>query len=101
MLEFRLRRNIALTATGRYQVYSGPLAFQGDANPDPYTSINVVGQVEPRVKHPYSAIAGAAFFWKHVRATIGLGYGYYFIPGIDIAYPKQTFFPDATLSVLL
>jgi hypothetical protein len=101
MVEFRVRRNIALTAIGRYQVYSGPLAFGGTSTLDPFTMVDVEGQVSPRVKHPWSAIGGVAFLWKHVHLSVGVGYGYYFIPGIDIAYPKQTIIPDATFSVLL
>ena len=32
---------------------------------------------------------------------LGVGYGYYFIPGIDLAYPSRTIVPDASLSVIL
>jgi hypothetical protein len=101
MLEYRIREHIALTATGRYQAYVGPLAFEGTAQLDPYTSVTLNGQAVARVQHPWSAIAGVAFLWTRVHLSLGVGYGYYFIPGMDIAYPKQTVIPDASLAILL
>jgi hypothetical protein len=101
MLEYRLRDHIALTAVGRYQAYSGPLAFGGTAMLDPYTSVTLNGQATPRVAHPWTAIAGVAFLWSRVHLSLGVGYGYYFIPGMNIAYPKQTVVPDASLAILL
>ena len=101
MLEHRLRPWLALTLTGRAQVYSGPLAFEGTSMIDPYTSVTVNGQAEPKVKHPWVALAGVSFLWHYVHLSVGVGYGYYFIPGIDIAYPKQTIVPDASFAVIL
>jgi hypothetical protein len=101
MVEFRVRPWIALTASARYQIYSGPLAFSGDSMLDPYTTVNVDGQATPRVEHPWQAIAGVAFLWKWVHLAAGVGYGYYFVPGMDIAYPKETIIPDLSASVWL
>ncbi len=101
MLEYRLRPWVALTMTGRAQVYSGPLAIEGTSTIDPYTMVEVNGQVSPRVKHPWVALGGVSFLWRYVHLSVGVGYGYYFIPGIDIAYPKQTIVPDASFAVIL
>jgi len=96
-----LTRVVSLIAVGRYQVYTGKLAFQGSGMPDPYTTVNVDGTAEPRVSHPWQAVGGVALLWRHVHVSAGIGYGYYFIPGMDIAYPKQTFVPDLSAAVLL
>lgn len=96
-----LTRIVSLTATGRYQVYTGKLAFDGSGMLDPYTTVSVDGTAEPRVSHPWQAIAGVALLWRHFHLTAGVGYGYYFIPGMDLAYPKQTFVPDLSAAVLL
>jgi hypothetical protein len=101
MLEFRLKPWMALTATGRYQVYSGPLAFGGESVVNPYTTVSIEGQVTPRARHPWQGIAGVAFLWTRVHLSAGVGYGYYFVPGMAIAYPKQTIIPDLSLSVWL
>ena len=44
VLELRLTRIFSLTATGRYQVYTADLAFEGSGNVDPYTTANVNGR---------------------------------------------------------
>jgi hypothetical protein len=101
MLEWRLTRIFSLTATGRYQVYTGPLTFNASGMTDAFTTVNVAGTLSPRVEHPWQALAGVAFLWKHFHLIAGGGYGYYFIPGMDIAIPKKTFIPDLSLSVIL
>jgi len=101
MVEWRLTRIFSLTATGRYQVYTGPLTFSASGMTDPYTTVNVAGQLEARVEHPWQALAGVAFLWKHFHLIAGGGYGYYFIPGMDIAIPKKSFIPDLSLAVIL
>jgi hypothetical protein len=101
MLEWRLTRIFSLTARGRYQVYTGPLAFNGTGTLDPYTTVDVDGTAKARVEHPWSAVGGVAFLWRYVHLILGAGYGYYFVPGMDLAYPKRTFVPDASLSVIL
>jgi hypothetical protein len=99
--QIQLTRIVSLTAVGRYQVYTGKLAFEGSGMLDPYTTASVDGTAEPRVAHPWQAVAGVALLWRHFHLTVGAGYGYYFIPGMDIAYPKRTFVPDLSASVLL
>jgi hypothetical protein len=101
MLEWRLTRIFSVTATGRYQVYTGPLTFSASGMTDPYTTVNAAGTLSPRVEHPWQALGGIAVLWKHFHLIAGGGYGYYFIPGMDIAIPKRSFIPDLSLSVLL
>jgi hypothetical protein len=101
MLEWRLTRIFSITALGRYQFYSGPLAFNGGSMLDPFTNVTIDGQALQRVEHPWEAVGGVAFLWKHLQLIVGVGYGYYFIPGIDLPYPSRTVVPDASLSVML
>jgi hypothetical protein len=101
MLELRLTRIFSLTATARYQIYTADLAFEGSGNLDPYTTATVNGRAVAAVPHPWEAIAGVAVLWKYVHLIVGAGYGYYFLPGLDLAYPQKTFVPDGSLSVIL
>jgi hypothetical protein len=101
MLEWRLTRIFSLTATGRYQVYTADLAFEGSGTIDPYTTADVNGRAVSAAPHPWEAIGGVAFLWRYVHLIVGVGYGYYFLPGLDLAYPQKTFVPDASLSVIL
>ena len=101
MAEYRVTRIFSLTARGRYQFYSGPLAFSGGGTIDPYTTVQVDGQLRPRVEHPWQAVGGVAFLWKHFHLGVGAGYGNYFVPGMDIAVPQVGFVPEASLAVVL
>ena len=101
MLEVRVTRIVSLIALGRYQFYSGPLVFGGSSVLDPSTTVRVDGEMRPRVERPWEAVVGVAVLWPHVRLSVGAGYGYYFLPGMDIAIPERRFIPDASLAVIL
>jgi hypothetical protein len=101
MAELRVTRIFSLTATGRYQVYTADLAFSGSGDVDPYTTANVSGRAVSAVPHPWEAIGGIAVLWKYFHLILGAGYGYYFLPGLNLAYPQKTIIPDASLSVIL
>jgi len=101
VLELRVTRVFSLTATGRYQIYTADLGFEGSSNIDPYTTADVNGRAVAAVPHPWEAIGGIAVLWKYVHLILGAGYGYYFLPGLNLAYPQKTIVPDASLSVIL
>jgi hypothetical protein len=101
VFQYRVTRIFSLTATGRYQFYSADLPLSGSSMTDPYTTASLNGQFVPPVEHPWEAIGGVAFLWEHFRLTLGAGYGYYFLPGLDIANTKKTFVPDASIAVVL
>ena len=89
MLECRLTRIFSLTATGRYQVYTGDLAFEGSGRSSiPTRPPRSTDGRWKSCSHPWQAIGGVAFLWKHIHLVAGAGYGYYFLPGPDIAYPQ-------------
>jgi hypothetical protein len=101
MVQYRLTRIFSLTATGRYQFYVSDVPLSGSTTVDPYTTGTLSGQYVPAVQHPWEAIGGVAFLWHYFHLIVGAGYGYYFVPGLDIANTKKTFVPDASLAVVL
>jgi len=101
MVQYRVTRIFSLTATGRYQFYVSDVPLSGSSTIDPYTTGTLNGQYVPGVQHPWEAIGGVAFLWHYVHLIVGAGYGYYFVPGLDIANTKKTFVPDASLAVVL
>jgi hypothetical protein len=47
-------------------------------------------------------VTGAvAVLWKHFHMIVGGGYGYYFIPGLNIPNTSRTFVPEVSLAVVL
>ena len=100
MLEGRLTRIFSLTATGRYQVYTADLAFNASGNIDPYTTATVDGRAVSAVAHPWQLIGGVAFLWNHFHLIAGVGYGYYYLPGVNLAYPQRTFVPDGEIALV-
>ena len=101
MLQYRLTRIFSLTATGRYQFWVSDLPLSGTTTIDPYTTGTVSGQFVPGVQHPWEAIGGVAILWRYVHVVLGAGYGYYFVPGFNIANPTKTVVPDANIAVVL
>jgi hypothetical protein len=101
MAQFRITRIVSLTATGRYQFYVADIPFDATTTTDPFTTATVRGQLVPGVQHPWEVIGGVAVLWKHFHMIVGGGYGYYFIPGMDIPNTSRTFVPDLSLAVVL
>jgi hypothetical protein len=101
MAQFQVTHVFSITANGRYQYYVADLPLSASAMTDPYTTATLNGQYVPAVQHPWEAFAGVAFLWRHFHLTAGAGYGYYFVPGLDIPNSKKTFVPDGSISVVL
>jgi hypothetical protein len=101
MVQYRLTRIFSLTATGRYQFWVSDVPLSGSTTIDPYTTGSLSGQYVPAVQHPWEAIGGVAFLWHYVHLIVGAGYGYYFLPGLNIANTTKTVVPDASLAVVL
>jgi hypothetical protein len=101
LLQFKVTRVMSLTALGRYQVYSGSLVFEGEDNLDEFTTVDVEATLEPQDPHPWQVIGGVAFVWERVQLAVGLGYGFYFVPGMDIPIAGVGLVPDFSLAVTL
>jgi hypothetical protein len=101
LVQYQVNHFFSLTANGRYQVYTADLPLSGSSMPDAFTTASLSGQFVPPVKHPWEAFAGIAFLWQHFRASAGAGYGYYFVPGLDVANTSKTVVPDVSIAVVL
>jgi hypothetical protein len=101
MAQLQLTRVVSLLALGRYQFYTSDVTFNGNSTLDPFTTASASGQVTLPVSHPWEALGGIALLWKHFHLSLGAGYGYYFVPGLDIANTRKTVVPDASLAVVL
>jgi hypothetical protein len=100
MLEFRPTPKLALTLRGRYQAWMRPLSIRGDSQIDPYTRADVQAEMVPSLENPYSVVASVSYFWRHLHARVGGGYGTYFIPGANLYLPYTGFIPDASLALV-
>jgi hypothetical protein len=98
--EYRIRPTIAITLRGRVQVYTARLALSGSTNPDAFTSIAVDARVDPRNAHPWEIVPAVAFLWQRIRLSAGVGYGNYFVPGMDVPLTERGIVPQASFSVL-
>jgi hypothetical protein len=98
--EFRVTRIFSITATGRVQPYQSNVTFGATHMADASTTVQLDGQVVPRVRHPWQLVGGVVFLWDHIHLILGVGYGNYFAPGMDIPVPKRTIVPDGELAVL-
>jgi hypothetical protein len=96
-LQYELNRWLSVTLWGRYQPYTGAVAFKGSGSIDDLTTATVQAQVTPGVEHPWAVVPGVAMLWQHVRLTLGAGYGNYFIPEMNVSLRGKGFVPDASL----
>jgi len=98
--EYRIRPTIAITLRGRLQVYTSRLALSGSANPDAFTSIAVDARIDPRNSHPWEVVPAVAFLWQRIRLSVGVGYGNYFVPGMQVALTERGIVPQGSFSVV-
>jgi hypothetical protein len=101
MAQFPITHIFSLLAVGQVQVYTADVGVSGTKQVDAYTTASVDATVVPAHQHPWQAVAGAAFLWKYFHLTAGAGYGYYFVPGLQVAVPKQTVVPYLSAEVVL
>lgn len=97
-LEWRLTRVTALVLHGRY------LAFQNAGGraasftrPDAFTTVDVQAVASTDdldFPHAYSIVPSMVFSWRVFNLRLGVGYGNYSIPGINLVLPKRTLIPD-------
>ena len=98
--EYRVRPTIAITLRGRVQLYTARLALSGSVNPDDFTAIDVDARVNPRNSHPWEVVPAVAFLWQRIRLSAGVGYGNYFVPGMQIALTERSWVPQGSFSVV-
>jgi hypothetical protein len=101
MAQYELMDWFSLTLWGRYEPYTGAITMNGSGSIDQFTTADVQARVSAPVQHPWAVVPGVAFLWEHVRLTLGVGYGNYFLPGMDLSVRGAGFVPDASLYVVL
>jgi hypothetical protein len=101
MLQYQLTDVVSLTLWGRYEPYTGSVAVNGSGAIDAFTTASAEMRVTPGVIHPFAVVPGAAFLWRHWRFQVGVGYGNYFLPGMDISVRGAGFVPDANIYYVL
>ena len=101
MLQYELTEVVSLTLLGRVQFYTGAIAVTGSGSIDEFTTATVDMRVAPALQHPWMVVPGVALLWQHLRITVGVGYGNYFLPGMDVPLRGAGFVPDGSLYVVL
>ena len=93
-----------LTVWNRTASRAEPLQAEGaSVAASPAEAVREAGVVITMLADPAAVrevIGGIAVLWKHFHMIVGGGYGYYFIPGMNIANTSKTFVPDLSLAVV-
>jgi hypothetical protein len=97
--EYHFTRVVAAVARGRYQVFTTPVVVKGTSTLDEFTQAELAAELRPAHAHPWMAVGGMLFTWKHVGLLLAAGYGNVFAPGSNIALPYTGVVPDASLWV--
>jgi hypothetical protein len=100
MAEVRVLQWLSLIALGRGQPYTSPIRASGTSQIDPFTTASVDAELAPRIEHPWVIAGGVALLFQHFHLAVGVGYGTYFVPGIDVPLQQRGFVPDGSLAVL-
>lgn len=97
-LEYRLTTKTAFVLHGRY------LAFQNTSGrvsstlrPDRFTTVELQAVASTdALDFPvaFSVVPSVVFSWKVFNLRLGVGYGNYSIPAINLVLPKKTLVPD-------
>jgi len=98
--EYRIRPTIAITLRGSIQVYTSRLALSSSTNPDDFTSIAVDARVDPRDLPPWQVVPAVSFLWQRLRLAAGVGYGNYFLPGMQVPLTKRSWVPEASVALV-
>jgi hypothetical protein len=100
-LQYELMSWFSLTLWGRYEPYTGAIAVSGSGSIDQFTTATIDARVTAPTQHPFAIVPGVAFLWRHWRITAGVGYGNYFLPGMDLTLRGAGFVPDASVFFIL
>lgn len=97
-LEYRLTRVTAFVLHGRYLVFQNVGGrVSSSLHPDKFTTVDVQAVASTDAldfPSAFSVVPSVVFSWKVFNLRLGLGYGNYSIPGINLVLPKKTIIPD-------
>jgi hypothetical protein len=97
MVELRTTRWLALTLRGRWQPWVSPLQVNASTHPDAETTATVQGEVVP-TRDAWMAIFSTEFSWKNFNMRLGAGYGFWFVPSLNLALAYEGVVADADLA---
>jgi hypothetical protein len=97
MVELRTTRWLALTLRGRWQPWVSPMQINATTRPDSQTTATVQGEVAP-TRDAWMAIFSTEFSWKNFNMRLGAGYGFWFVPSLNLALAYEGVVGDADLA---
>lgn len=97
-LEYRLTSVTAFVLHGRYLVFQNVGGrVTSTLHPDRFTTVDVQAVASTDAldfPFAFSVVPSVVFSWKVFNLRLGVGYGNYSIPGINLVLPKKTLIPD-------
>jgi hypothetical protein len=100
MGEWRLTRFVALHLKGRTLLYRHEPSLRAAFSPNPWTDVDAelsIGKIAPVLAS--NVVASVACSGKNVNFAVGGGYGYGWLPLIDLVQPYPGFLADLDLFV--
>lgn len=101
MLAYRVTdRVVHVFVRGRVQVHATPITLESESQLDPFTRAEVGAELALENENPWMAVAGVNLIWERVVLRLGLGYGNFFVPGVNIVTPDRSIVPEGSFFVV-
>lgn len=101
-LEYRLTRVTAFVLAGRYLVLQSTNGrLSTTLQPDAYTTIELQSVASTNAldfPFAFSVVPSVVFSWRTFNLRLGLGYGNYSVPMLNLVLPNKTVVPDLDVS---
>jgi hypothetical protein len=97
MVEMRATRWLALTLRGRWQPWVSPVQVNATTRPDSLTTATVQGEVVP-TRDAWMTMFSTEFSWETLNLRLGVGYGFWFVPALDVALAYEGVVADGDLA---
>jgi hypothetical protein len=97
MVEMRANRWLSLTLRGRWEPWVSPVVVNATSRPDARTLATVQGEVVP-THEAWMTVLGTEFSWKNLNLRLAAGYGFWFVPSLDVALSYEGVVADADVA---
>jgi hypothetical protein len=94
LFEFRVSRVVALTLLGRVLAHQGSAHVTARFSEGPTTVEADLGARPRQQAFMGCVIPGAAFSWEHINLHLGLGYGTWWLPILELPLTRPQIIPD-------
>ena len=96
--EWRVSRVVALTLLGRFLAYRGNARLEGTIEEDgSEIEVDVGGRFENTVA--FSVVPGVSLSFEYVNLELGIGYGNWWLPIVEMPLPGRTLVPEFDIYV--